>query len=147
MRQLLGLILLGCSVPASAAVHQCLDDAGRTHFRQFGCSADSFPIPVDPDPDTTLSVVTTTPLTPREQQALEALEKRLERDSAARARSRASNARARARQTQERARLCAEAERRLEALADTRRKGYSASAESRLEAEEARWRSARKTAC
>lgn len=147
MRQLLGLILLGCSVPASAAVHQCLDDAGRTHFRQFGCSEDSLPVPMDADSGATLSVVATTPLGPEEQQALESLEKRLERDSAARARSRGRDARARAKQAQAQTRLCAEAERRLEALADTRRKGYSASAESRLEAEEARWRSARKTAC
>ena len=61
-----GLILLICSPPLQAAVSQCRDEAGRTHFLQFGCPPGTRHI--EPASETSLSVVATTPLGPAEIQ-------------------------------------------------------------------------------
>jgi hypothetical protein len=147
MRRVLGFVLICFAQPAMPAVTRCLDDSGHTHFSQFGCPAGTLPVPLKPEDGSALSVVASPPLDPEEKQALANLERALAKDRIARARAREKAARARARQVEEAAALCSEARRRLEALADVRRKGYSAASEPRLEAEETRWRAARKAAC
>ncbi len=130
---------------ASAAVSQCLDQAGRTHFLQFDCPPGTRRVP--PDPDVLMSVVVTAPLSAAEQQALEALERTLARDRTQRQQARARNARRQAARAAEQNHRCAEARERLTELERTRRKGYRATAEARLEAEEARLRAVRKASC
>jgi hypothetical protein len=141
---LLSLIL---ATGAQAAVMQCRDDAGQTHFLQFGCPPDTTPMAPDGNPADRLSVVVTAPLSAEEERALVQLERRLAKDRQQRAQVRARTARARAAEAADAGRRCREATRQLEQLAETRRKGYRATAEARLEAEEARWRSARKSSC
>ena len=139
------LLLLICPPAPQAAISQCRDEAGRMHFLQFGCPPGTREI--EPEGDALLSVVTTPPLGPAEIQALDQLERSLARDRQERARERARNARQQATRRDEKARRCREAKGKLEALEQRRRKGYRATAERALEAEEARWRAARKAAC
>ncbi len=146
MRCLLGILMILFTHAASSAVSRCLDDVGRIHFSQFGCPPDAMPAPDERD-SSPISVVAAPPLNPEQKRALARLEQALERDRSARARARESAARAREKEIRADAARCSEARRRLEALAATRRKGYSAAAEPHLEEEEARWRAARKEAC
>ncbi len=139
------LFLVICSPAPQAAVSQCQDEAGRMHFLQFGCPAGTRHI--EPDKKALLSVVTTAPLSPAEVEALDQLERTLARDRQERARQRARNARQQAARKEENARRCQEANGKLAALQQRRRKGYRATAERALEAEEARWRATRKAAC
>ena len=130
-----------------AAVLRCEDDAGRTHFRQFQCPPGTALAAPDRQPQANLSVVESVPLSPAEQAALRELDRTLARDRAQRARDRTRSARARSARAADAAARCREATGRLEALAETRRKGYRATAEAGLEAEEARWRAQRKSFC
>ena len=140
-------VLIITAPTAYPAVKRCLDDGGRLHFSQFDCPAGTSAAPIESENRAPLSVVVTPPLSPEETRALSRLEQALERERADRARDRKRSLRARAERSRENAALCSEARRRLDALAATRRKGYSAAAESRLEADEARWRAAKKAAC
>jgi hypothetical protein len=135
------------ALPSESAVNACRDDAGRLHFFQFDCPPDTERIEQDREDRSRLSLVTTAPLSPDEERALARLEQTLNRERAARARERSRSAEKRARAMEEQRALCDQAERRLDDLSYTRRKGYSAREESRLEAEEARWRAARRAAC
>jgi hypothetical protein len=135
------------SVEREAAISRCEDDAGRLHFLQFGCPPGTRNIAPESEHQALLSVVTTAPLSAEERQALKQLERSLARDRQARATRRAQNARQQAARREENARRCDEANRKLAELAERRRKGYPATAERRLEAEESRWRAARKAAC
>ena len=134
-------------VEPQAAISRCEDDAGRIHFLQFGCPSGTRNIEPESDGEALLSVVATAPLSAEEHQALRQLERSLARDRQARATRRARDARQQAARREEHARRCAEANRKLSELAERRRKGYPATAERRLEAEESRWRAARKAAC
>ena len=141
------LLSLAMTTGTQAAVTHCRDDAGQTHFLQFGCPPGTTPIAPDENPAERLSVVVTAPLSAEEKRALAQLERTLAKDRQQRAKARARTARARAAEAADADRRCREATRQLEQLAETRRKGYPATAEARLEAEEARWRSARKASC
>ena len=147
MCRVLGLVLIITTPTALAAVNRCLDDGGRLHFSQFDCPEGTLPAPGESEHTAPLSIVVTPPLSQAESRALARLELALERERAVRARARERAARAQARRSQESAALCSEARQKLEALAATRRKGYSAAAESRLEAEEDHWRAAKRAAC
>ncbi len=132
---------------ADAAVIHCRDEAGRMHFRQFGCPSGAIPITPDANAGERLSVVATAPLSPAEQSALAELERSLERDRQSRARAQARAARERSARAAADAQRCREAEQKLARLAETRRKGYRATAEAKLESEEAHWRATRKATC
>lgn len=140
------LLAVTWALSAHGAISQCQDEAGRTHFRQFDCPPGTRDV-TPPARSAGLSVVVTTPLSAEEERALEQLEKSLARDRQQRARARARKARERSARAAEDARRCREAERKLGELAALRRKGYQATAEARLEAEEADWRAVRRDSC
>lgn len=141
------LVLLLAAQAASGAVIQCRDATGGMHFNQFYCPPGTQPIERRDAPPGNLSIIATAPLSDDERRALADLAKMLEADRRARAGNRQRAARSQAARKKADAALCSDALRHLEALADTRRRGYAASAEGRLEAEEARWRAAKKAAC
>ena len=151
LNSLATLTILACASASSlelqAAISRCEDDAGRLHFLQFGCPPGTRSLEPEADGQALLSVVSTAPLSAEERQALEQLERSLARDRQRRATQRAQNHRQQAARRAESARRCEEAERKLSELAERRRKGYPATAERKLEAEESRWRAARKAAC
>lgn len=138
-------ITLGPPPFGQAAINHCQDEAGRSHFQQFACPPGMARI--EQKARNPLSVVGTAPLSDAEQQALVDLEQSLARERQARSRARARAARQRSARQAEASRACQEASRQLDQLAETRRRGYTASAEARLESEEARWRAARKASC
>ena len=144
---IVAVTVLTCSLTLQAAISRCQDEAGRMHFLQFGCPPGTQNIEPQAGHEALLSVVATPPLSRAERQALDQLEKSLARDRQARAKQRARDARQQAARREENARRCQEANRKLAELAQRRRKGYRATAESALEAEEARWRASRKDAC
>jgi hypothetical protein len=143
----LTLMVIACALSAPAAVIQCQDDAGRTHFQQFDCPPDTRLIPPDEQAEPRLSVIVTVPLSPEEERALDQLQRSLAKARNERAKQRARSARERSARAEEDARRCREANRKLTELAETRRRGYRATAEARLETEEARWRDTRKSTC
>ena len=141
------LFFLSISSSAVSAVIECRDESGRRHFSQFRCPLGTH---LQKMPDQTpgnLSIVASIPLSEAEQRALRALERSLEAERQARARNHQKAAGQRKARAQEDKRRCDDALEHLKALADTRRRGYAASAEARLEAEEARWRATKKLAC
>lgn len=144
---ILALSISSGTVPADAAVVHCRDEAGRTHFQQFGCPPGATLITEDADTEHRLSVVVTAPLSRAEEQALERLERSLEKDRQVRATTRARAARERSARAAEDARRCREAEQKLVQLAETRRRGYRLKAAAQLDSEEAHWRAVRKAAC
>ncbi len=144
---LTSILAIGCCLSATAAVIQCRDEAGRTHFRQFDCPPGSTRITPGEPATSRLSVIETVPLSAEEQRALELLERALAQDRQVRKRQRARSARERSARAAEDARRCQEANLKLTELAETRRRGYRATAEARLESEEAHWRATRKATC
>jgi hypothetical protein len=135
------------ALPSESAVNACRDGAGRLHFFQFDCPRNTERIEQHQQDHSRLSVVAIAPLTHDQERALARLEQTLNREREARARERSRSAEKRDRAMEKQRALCDQAQRRLDDLAVTRRKGYSATEEQRLEAEEARWRAARRAAC
>lgn len=140
-------ILVLAAAPASGAVIQCRDADGGHYFGQFHCPPHTTLIEQTVDVPGTMSIISTEPLSEDERRALDDLEKYLAAERRKRSRARAQSARARAARAAENNAHCAEALARLEGLAETRRKGYPAAAERRLEAEEDRWQAIRRSAC
>ena len=145
LRNLISLISACLIATSHAAVSHCQDDAGRTHFRQFDCPPGM--IRIEQPTTSPLSIVRTAPLSEAEQRALKQLEQTLTAARRERARAGARASKQRSAQRLEKKNACLEANQRLDQLADTRRKGYQAKAEARLEAEEARWQTTRKANC
>jgi len=141
------LISLACVASVQAAITHCQDGAGRTHYLQFDCPPGTKLVTPDALGEGRLSVVVTTPLTPAEERALDQLHRSLAKARQERARDRGRAARERSARAADDARRCREAIRHLEQLAETRRKGYRATAEAALESEEARWHATRKASC
>lgn len=140
-------ILLLATTPASGAVIQCRDTDGGHYFSQFRCPPHTTLIEPAADAPGTLSIISTEPLSEDERRALADLEKSLAAERRKRARARARSVKARAARAAENSAHCAQALARLETLAATRRKGYAAAAEHRLETEEDRWQAIRRSAC
>ena len=143
------LLLIGITTSlvstSQAAISHCQDEAGRTHFQQFDCPSGMTLI--EQPATSQLSFVRTAPLSDAEQLALKQLEQSLAADRRERSRARARASKLRSAQRLERRNTCLEANQRLDQLDETRRKGYQARTEARLEAEEARWQAARKANC
>lgn len=143
---LIGILALA-ALPTSGAVIQCRDADGGRYFSQFQCPPRTTLVEPAPHPPGTLSIISTEPLSENERQALAALEKSLANERRQRSRDRERSARARAARAAEDRADCAEALARLDGLAATRRKGYSAADERRLEAEEDHWQTIRRSTC
>ncbi|MGE0624062.1 MAG: hypothetical protein AB7I04_04915 [Pseudomonadales bacterium] len=140
-------LLLNATCPAGhAAVTACIDADGRRIFTQFGCPSGAEASAL-PGGDGNLTVVRTASLSSSERAALERLERRLAADRERRARLyRQSAARSSAERAEARQR-CDAAKDALAALAETRRKGYTATEDRRYDAEESRWNAVRKADC
>lgn len=143
---LVGVLLLP-SARALCAVIQCTDASGSRYFGQFHCPPGTTLIDPEPDRVPGLSVVRTAPLSKEERHALAELEKSLAAARRDRARNSHRTARQRSARVVEEQQRCTEALQHLEALADSRRRGYKAGAEHRLEAEEDHWRAVRRSSC
>ncbi|MEJ2087249.1 MAG: hypothetical protein P8Y69_01930 [Gammaproteobacteria bacterium] len=140
------LVMCTLAAPASAAMSHCLGLDGAVVFTQFDCPPDTVRVAAS-DPEGVLSVVTSPALTDAERRRLQSLDTDLTRARQARRRERASRARAREKARHATEQRCAEAERALESIDSTRRKGYTAAEARRLDSEEQRWRRLRRSSC
>ncbi len=145
-RPVFGFLVLA-TAPAPGAVIQCRDTDGGHYFGQFHCPPHTTLIEPAAAPPGNMSIISTEPLSEDERRALADLERALAAERRKQSRDRERSARARAARAAENSAHCEEAQARLEDLAETRRKGYPAGAERRLEAEEDRWRAIRRSAC
>ncbi|MEZ5559233.1 MAG: hypothetical protein R3E86_11935 [Pseudomonadales bacterium] len=140
---LLVCALAAATLPAATA-HRCRGPDGQLAFRQFSCNAGERPEPLALDP---LVVVEQAPLSPAQQQRLQALA----RDAGVRRQRRAQRQRSAARQhAAEQARRdarCARIEADLDALEQQRRHGYRLADAARLRERETRLRADRASVC
>lgn len=145
-RAIISLVMSTLAAAASGTMSRCLGPDGAVVFTQFDCPPDTVRMAAG-DPSGILSVVTSPALTDAERRRLQSLDTDLTRARQARRRDQAARARAREKARHETERRCAEAERALESIDSTRRKGYSAAEGRRLDAEEQRWRRLRRSSC
>ncbi|MFV2089126.1 MAG: hypothetical protein ACC642_00570, partial [Pseudomonadales bacterium] len=130
----------------TSEVHRCLTADGTIHFVQFGCPPGTTEARTD-SPDGLLSIVTMPKLDAAERKMLETLQSDLLEQQRRHRRERQKQARTRARERVEALAQCEKAERALDRLAVTRRKGYTAQQGRRFEDQERQWRSVKKSAC
>ena len=127
---------------AAAAIWRCLQPDGGVEFRGLPCDVGSRAQVLGPP--TTGDV---TGLSPAEQEALDALERRLAREAERAADARLRDRRRAGERRAERQRACAAAKRALAVLRERKRRGYASREGARLEAEELRLRAARDENC
>ena len=133
---------LSCYPPTIwATIYKCTDNSGHATFTDRGCPNQALYTPSATPP------VMFEPLDPRDQKRLQQAEQRQNKLQQQRNKARLTQQRKIKADAEHKRALCEQAKRQLEQLAEQRRKGYSLSAQAKLDAAQAKFKRSKQHNC